>query len=78
MAGAAPSIADNHAVFRGSGFMLWFSKRNILYSLALVAALSAYFVESIGRREFQYPLLGLAAVLAFWGYSSASREDFDD
>ena len=54
------------------------SKRNLLYGLALLAALSAYYVEAIGRREFQLPLIGLAGALAFWGYASASREDFDD
>ena len=72
------NVADKLAVFLGAGFMLWLSKRKILYSLALIAALSAYFVESIGKREFQLPLLALAAALAFWGHSSASREDFDD
>jgi len=54
------------------------TKRNILYSLALLAALSAYFVEAIGKRYLQLPLIVVAAALAFWGYSSASAEDLDD
>ena len=54
------------------------TKRNILYTLALLAALSSYYVEAIGRRGFQLPLIALAALLAFWGYASPSREEFDD